>query len=469
MTRLSTMRRYLVLTVIAIAAMASVAVPSVGAQSASAEDLFARASVDDERPYLGQQITYSLRIYQKQDADLSFLSVSSYTPPDFAGFWNSQEYIQDEYEDTIGASRYSVVEVRTVLFAIVAGARDIKPAVMQITSMTSSGVRIENLASPPVAVEIRPLPTPEPSGFTGAVGRLEISAQADATAGRLNEPVRLTVRIAGEGNIEALPDPEWPAFPGWRVIESPVSKESQLLAGQIAGSRTYQMVLMPEQSGGLTIPEIRYPYFDPALDRYIGLATTPITMSIADVSGSTAAPSVPAVVASKGEVPQVRPIKAAPPSLSQANTELAGSAAYWAAWTISALAIAGALAWRRRQVVREAVRAQVLRDSALSDARTALAHAVSSGVDPSVFASEAMLAYVSARLETPVNGLTREVLIRRLREAGVPPDLEERVRETLAAGESARYIPPGGSPGGAGNHAQRTSRLLGELEEAIGA
>ena len=73
------------------------------------------------------------------------------------------------------------------------------------------------------------------------------------------------------------------------------------------------------------------------------------------------------------------------------------------------------------------------------------------------------------RLETPVNGLTREGLIRRLREAGVPPDLEERVRETLAAGESARYIPPGGSHGGARNHAQRTSRLLGEVEEAIEA
>ena len=450
---------------IAIAAVVSVAVPAVNAQSPPAEALFVQASVDDERPYLGQQITYSLRIYQKQDADLSFLSVSSYTPPDFVGFWNSQEYIQDEYEDTIGASRYWVVEVRTVLFAIVTGARDIKPAVMQITAMTSSGVMIENLASPPVAVEIRPLPTPEPSGFTGAVGRLEISAQADATAGRLNEPVRLTVRIAGEGNIEALPDPEWPAFPGWRVIESPVSMESQLIAGQIAGSRTYQMVLMPEQSGGLTIPEISYPYFDPALDRYIRLATTPITVSIAEVSGSTAAPSAPAVVASKGEVPQVRPIT---PSLSQANTELAGSAAYWAAWTIPALAIAGALAWRRRQVVREAVRAQALRDSALSDARTALAHAVSSGVEPSVAASEAVQAYISARLETPVSGLTREARMQRLRDAGVPPVLEDRVSETLAAGESARYIPPGGSPGGAGNRAQRTSQLLGELEEAIG-
>ena len=82
----------------------------------------------------------------------------------------------------------------------------------------------------------------------------------------LNEPVLLTVRISGEGNIEALPDPGWPEFAGWRVIESPVSVESQVVAGQITGSRTYEIALMPEQVGRLTIPEIHYPYFDPALE-----------------------------------------------------------------------------------------------------------------------------------------------------------------------------------------------------------
>ena len=451
----------------AIAAMVSVAVPVVGAQSPSAEDLFVRASVDDVRPYLGEQITYRLRVYRKMDAGLSLMSV---IPPDFASFWNSRETIHDEYEETMGARRYQVDEFQIVLFANVAGARVIESAVMEVSSMTSGGIIMNDLASPPVVVEVRSLPTPEPAGFNGAVGRFEITAQSDTTQGRLNEPVRLTVRISGVGNIEALPDPEWPAFPGWRVVASPVSMENRLVARRrIEGNRTYQMLLMPEESGGLAIPEIRYSYFDPAMDRYVELATTPIAVSIADAGGSAVPASVPVSATSEDEVPRVRPIKAAPPSLSRAHTELTSLAAYWAAWAIPALVIAGALAWRRRRTTQDASRAQALRDSALPDARTALAHAVSSGVDPGTAASEALYAYISARLETPVSGLTREALIQRLRDAGVTPDLEDRVSEALAAGESARYIPSGSSSGGAGNRAQQISQLLGELEETLGA
>ena len=451
------------MTAIAIAAIALVAVPAVGAQSPSAEDLFARASVDDERPYLGQQITYRLRIYREKDAGLSLLSVS---PPDFAGFWNSQETIHGMYEETMGARRYQVDEVRTVLFASVAGAKVIEPAVMEVASMTPRGVTVKELASPTVAVEVRSLPMPEPAGFTGAVGRFEISARADTTQGRLNEPLRLTVRISGEGNIEALPYPEWPDFPGWRVIESPASVESRLTARwRIEGNRTYQMTLIPKESGSLAIPEIRYSYFDPAIDSYVDIATIPFAVRIADVGGSAVSASVHASGAPEDEFTQFRPIKTTPSSLSREHTELTGLAAYWAVWAIPALAIAGALAWRRRRAAQEASRVRALHDAALPDARAALDRAVRSGVDPRVAAAEAVQAYISARLETPVKGLTREALIQRLRDAGAPPHLENRVSETLAAGESARYVPVGGS---AGNRARQTSQLLGELEEAIG-
>ena len=450
---------------VVIIAMTAMAVPTVRAQSPPAEDLFIRASVDNERPYLGQQITYSFRVYRKKDADLSILENPTRISPNFAGFWNSRE-AESEREETIGSSEYLVVEVQTVLFPTVAGARDIEPTVLGITVRTSNGTIIQDLESPPVALEVRPLPVPQMAGFTGAVGRLDITASVDAAEGDLNEPVLLTIAIAGEGNIEALPDPEWPAFPGWRVIESPVSVESRLIAGQIAGSRTYRMTLMPEQSGELTIPEVRYPYFDPALEQFVELATAPIVVSIADEGAS---PAAPAIAASVEEDPQVRPIKAAPSSLRQAGPELAHSPAYWAAWAIPALAIAGAVAWRRRQRALDASRAEARRRSALPDAQAALSRAVASGSDPRVAASEALLAYVAARLETPVGGLTLEAVIRRLREAGVPLDLEDRAREALAAGESARYIPPGSHPGGAGNYAQQTSQLLDELEEAIGA
>ena len=447
-----------------VAALAAVAVPAVRAQSPPDEALFIEASVDNDRPYLGQQVTYSLRIFQDKGANLSSVQVR-YNPPDFAGFWNSQQTRQDEYDETVGTREYRVVEVRTVLFASVVGVGSIEPAVLEVSTGTpGTPGRLESGA---VAVEVRPLPVPEPEEFTGGVGRFEISASADVGEGKLNEPVLLTVTMSGEGNIEALPDPEWPGFAGWRVIESPVNAKSEVVAGQITGSRTYEIVLMPEQGGKLTIPEIRYPYFDPVLDQYIELATAPIEVSIGDAASAPAVPSVPADSGADEETPEARPIKAVPRSLRQPRSELADSPVYWAAWAIPALVIAGAMAWRRRRVSQEAARAEALRNNALPDARGALARAVASGGDLRIAATEVLLSYLSARLETQVSGMTREALLHRLREAGVLPDLEERVADILTAGESARYTPSLAASGSPGNYADLTLQLLGELEGAL--
>ena len=464
MTLPASILRILTVFFIVVAALAAVAVPAVRAQSPPGEALFIRASVDNERPYLGQQVTYSLSIFQDKAANLSSVRVR-YNPPDFAGFWNSQQTRQDEYDETVGTREYRVVEVRTVLFASVVGAGSIEPAVLEVSTGTpGTPGRLESGA---VAVEVRPLPVSEPSGFTGGVGRFEISASADVGEGKLNEPVLLTVTISGEGNIEALPDPNWPGFAGWRVIESPVTVESQVVAGQITGSRTYEVALMPEQAGGRAIPGILYPYFDPGLGQYIELATAPIEVSILDAASAPAVPAVPVDSGADEETPEARPIKAVPPTLRQPGTELADSPVYWAAWAIPALVIAGAMAWRRRRTSQEAARAEVLRNNALPNARAALARAVASGGDPRIAANEVLLSYLSARLETQVSGMTREALILSLREAGVLPDLEERVADILTAGESARYTPSLAASGSTGNHADLTLQLLGELEGAL--
>ena len=463
---MSNTRRFLIVVAVVMAVIAAAAVSAVRAQAPPADALFIRASVDNDRPYLGQQVTYSLRIYQRRDADLSSVRVR-YSPPSFAGFWNSQQTRQEEYDETVGGTGYQVVEVRTVLFASVVGATEIEPAVLEISSGASgSSGRLE---SPAVPVQVRSLSVPEPAGFTGAVGRLKVSASVDSEIGALNEPVLLTVTISGEGNIEALPDPDWPDFSGWRVVESPVSVESQVVAGQLAGNRTYEIALMPEQDGNLSIPGIGYPYFDPTLEQYVELETSPIPVTIGDAGGAPAAPSLPVAADAVEETQALRPIKAVPPSLRRGGTELANSTIYWSVWALPALVIAGAVAWRRWRVSQEAARGEARRNNALPDSRAALSRAAASGQDSRVAASEAVLSYLSARLETDLNGQTREALLRTLRDAGVPRELEDRVSEMLTAGESARYTPDAVGTAGTGNYVDDCSQLLAELEEAISA
>ena len=449
-----------------MAAMAASVVSSVHAQAPPGEPLFVRASVDNHRPYLGQQINYVFKVYQGPGLPPSAGQIR-YEPPSFAGFWNTQRIEQDEYAETIDSNEYRIVELRTVLFPSVVGTIAIEPAALTVPTGASGAPNV--IESVPVAIDVRPLPPGAPARFTGAVGRFDISAEVDAATGRVNEPVQLTVRVSGEGNIEALPDPAWPEFAGWRVIESPADAASQVVAGRLTGSRTYEIVLVPEEAGELTIPEILYAHFDPDLDEYVRRATAPIVMSIADEDGHSAAPALPIVPAAEQDGPEVRPLKAVPSSLRQSGKELTGSVGYWAAWGIPLLALAGAVAWRRRQAALERALAVSRRQNALRDARAALARAVVSGDDPRIASAETVLSYLSARLETPVGGLTREALLRRLREAGVPPDLERRVEETLATGEAAGYTPLVILDHGNRDPAERAAQLLSQLEEAIDA
>ena len=405
-------------------------------QLPSDEPLFVTASVDNGQPYIGQQITYISRIYQRSDSSHSL----HYEPPGFAGFWDVQATEQNEFNETIDSREFRVIELRTLLFPSVVETIEIEPGVL--TASTSSSHAPIVVEGVPVVVEVRPTPTGAPAWFTGAVGRFEISAEVDTTTARMNEHVQLTVKVEGEGNIDALPAPSWPAFQGWRVVESPAVVTSDVVDGRVVGSRTYEIVLVPEMAGELTVQEISYVYYDPDKEEYVEATTSPIVVTIAEADG---APSLPpsSVDGTKDErtVPGAKRIRPVPHALRKPSGDMTDSVVYWGMWSLPLLAIVGAAAWRRRRDAREAALLDSRRRNALPNARSTLARAAAAGDDHAVAAADAVLSYLSNRLRLSLGGLTREELVQRLRDAGVPNEVAEQVEDTLASGEAARYAP----------------------------
>ena len=259
--------------------------PSSDDESSEDGIMFVTASIDDDKPYLGQQVTYTFKFYRRSVLFPSFgrFGQPRYAPPGFSGFWNGQETDQDEYTETIGSNRYQVVELQTVLFPTVVGTLVIEPAGLTVPIDFFESPNF--LETDPIVIEVQPLPPTAPAGFTGAVGSFDISAEVDNTNGKLNEPVQLTVRVEGEGNVETLPDPAWPDFEDWRVFESPSESSSSVVDGQLVGTRTYESVLVPEKAGVLTVPEIGYTFYDPSVEEYVEAVTEPIVMSIAEADG----------------------------------------------------------------------------------------------------------------------------------------------------------------------------------------
>ena len=464
--RIRTMRR--ALSALALVAAATVSgVASLHAQLPAAEPLFVEASVDNSRPYFGQQITYVFKAYLRSDLSLSADQLDRLRyEPDFSGFWTYQETERHDYNETVDSSDYRVVELRTVLFPSVVGTVEIGISTATVPAEPSQTPYI--LKSAPVIVDVRPLPPGGPVGFEGAVGSFDISAEVGADTGKVNEPVQLTVRVSGEGNIETLPDPAWPEFADWRVVELPAAAASRVVDGRITGSRTYRIAMVPKKAGQLTIPEIVYSYFEPNLEEYVRAAAAPIVVSVSETDEpAVSPPSLDVEAAVEEDDAEARYAKAVPSSLRQSGRELTDSAIYWAAWGIPALAIAGAVAWRRRRDAEEAALASSRRRNALPNARAVLARAAASGDDPRVAAADAVLSYLSDRLGVPLGGLTREALGRRLQDAEVPADLGHWVDDTLAAGEAARYTPQPSSTGGKTDQVERADQFLADLDGAI--
>ena len=438
--------------------------------SVAGGSMFVTASVDDDTPYLGQQITYTFKFYRRSALFPSFgrYGQPRFAPPGFSGFWKIQEPGQDEYTETIGSNRYQVVELTTVLFPTVVGTLVIEPAGLTVPIDFFEAPNY--LEAESIVVEVLPLPPGAPAGFTGAVGKFNISADVDDTDGKVNEPVQLTVRVVGEGNIDSLPDPAWPDFDDWRVFESPSDTSSRLIDGRFVGTRTYNSVLVPQKAGVLTIPEIGYTYYDPGIEEYVEAASQPIVMSIAEGDGMSPLPPLPgggtAVERAGSDVRHIKPV---PSSLRESGGGLTGSAVYWAVWGIPLLAIAGAVAWRRRQTASESGIAAARKRNALPAARSALARAGESGADPRVAVADILLEYLSARLDVSVTGLTHEALDRWLQGLGVPLDLAVQVEGVLGAAEMAKYAPEIGDSLAAAEHFERAAVLLNDLDEAIDA
>ena len=444
--------------------------PSSDDESSEDGIMFVTASIDDDKPYLGQQVTYAFKFYRRSVLFPSFgrFGQPRYAPPGFSGFWNGQETDQDEYTETIGSNRYQVVELQTVLFPTVVGTLVIEPAGLTVPIDFFESPNF--LETDPIVIEVQPLPPTAPAGFTGAVGSFDISAEVDNTNGKLNEPVQLTVRVEGEGNVETLPDPAWPDFENWRVFESPSESSSSVVDGQLVGTRTYESVLVPEKAGVLTVPEIGYTFYDPSVEEYVEAVTEPIVMSIAEADGmSPLLPSPGGGTAVERAGSDVRHIKPAPSTLQQSGGRFIGAAAYWAVWTIPLLALVGAVAWRRRQTASERDLAAARKRNALPEARNALARAGQSGADPRVAVADILSEYLSARLDMPVTGLTHEAVDRWLQGLGVPLELALQVEGILGAAEMAKYAPEVGDALAAEEHFERAARLLNDIEEAIDA
>jgi hypothetical protein len=332
---------------------------------------------------------------------------------------NGREYTAYEFAATLiprasGEIELGPAELRCDLLAPGSGAA---------AFFGGSEPRSVTVRSQPVSLTFLPLPTRgRPPGYSGAVGRFTLARQASPTVIQRGDPITVTTRIEGVGNIDTF-SCESISLPGMRVYPPRARRTGNRL--------TCEQVLLPEADDRLEIPAASISFFDPLNERYSTLKSQPVQLKVVTVA-STIAPPARASTAERAD------------DANATRRLLVGVAA----GTLLLVALVFHTLRRKRTGKAEpAVSHATLPSVAdwLAEAKDALA-----GNDPGRFHTatyRALQAHLGAKYGLAAGGITGEVVATVLRPIGIEEDLLESYESLFLICDRARFSPGGGRHG----------------------
>uniref|UniRef100_A0A7C6AAB6 Protein BatD n=1 Tax=candidate division WOR-3 bacterium TaxID=2052148 RepID=A0A7C6AAB6_UNCW3 len=240
------------------------------------------ASPDKRTVYKGEQVTVDFTLYTR--LQLGNLSLDKL--PNFSGFWVEKIYDARELnftERVINGKRYSACLLKKVaLFPMQAGELTIEP--MSLTGTVIRPARSffdffdetepVKIQSQSIKINVLPLPeTGKPVDFTGGVGEFNIKASLTPDSSVNGEPVNLTIKISGTGNIKLIDKPNLPPITGIKILDPEVNDKTSIEGGRISGYKEFKYPLLPERDGRHEVPSIKISYFDPKDKSYHTIGT----------------------------------------------------------------------------------------------------------------------------------------------------------------------------------------------------
>lgn len=132
-----------------------------------------------------------------------------------------------------------------------------------------------------LTVDIKSLPAPAPSGYSGSVGKFTLTAEVSPTTTPAGESVTLKIGLKGNTRPGSVGELTLPKIDECEVFkpERQVSSDTNMTSG-ISTRQNYKYLLIPRQQGTLTIPPIEYNYFDPESGTYKTTSSQPISILV---------------------------------------------------------------------------------------------------------------------------------------------------------------------------------------------
>ena len=403
--------------------------------------------------FLGEAITLEVRLYVRSDIRRAGGLNTPFVGDGFT--FNVSQMLQgNSVQRRIGPATFTMVPLFLALIPVKTGALTLSlPDASIIINPRDPfdffGPQPQQypLKLDSITFNVSPLPQDQvPPTFTGAVGKFSLTFSAGPTNVTVGDPITARIQITGDGAIETLTLPEQPA---WKEFKSyPPTWKTDLNALGVQGTKSFEQVILPQNTNITEVPAVVFTFFDPDRKSYVTLKQPGIPISV-QPAGAITAPSIAAPTRSQLENPAVRdivPIKQRIGVVTQASPPLIQRPWFLALQSVPLLAFVFGLTWRRRadslvhnpRRLRQQQVARVVRKG-LADLKQAAAQNDSDAFFAALF--HLLQEQLGERLDMPASAITEAVIEERLQPKQVSESTLEQLRELFQACNAARYAP----------------------------
>ena len=273
---------------IVVRASAAPAVPAIVAKAKLDGDapVHFRALATPDTVYVGQQTMYQVGMFIDENVRSQLRRNPDFFAPEMRSMLAYELPIRHTMTPVkrVGDRRYEAHIFQRAIFPLAAGRYALPPAQLVYSlaytpSFFSREETHELRTDSTIIIALDPPEDGQPPDYFGAVGTLRIETRVDTGVGRVGDPMLLTTRVSGAGNVKLLPRPRV-KVPWASVVPSEERVSVDSTSPVIRGNKEFDWVLTPRIAGTVELPSVSYPYFDPNTRRYEVALSAPETLSI---------------------------------------------------------------------------------------------------------------------------------------------------------------------------------------------
>ncbi len=267
----------------------------------TANDLFIKVTANKRRVHEQEPILLTYKVYSLVD-----LTQLEGKMPDLTGFHSQEVPLPQQksfhLERVNGKTYRAVTWSQYVMYPQMTGN-------LQIPSITFKGIVVQqnrsvdpfeaflnggsgyvevhrNIVAPGLTVQVDPLPT-KPTGFSGGVGKFNISAQLTKKEVKAGDPVTLRVVVGGNGNLKLIKQPEVNFPNDFDKYDAKVTDKTKLTSTGVGGNMIYDFLFVPRNQGTYTIPAVSFTYYDTDLNAYKTIKTQSFKLIVEKGDGNS--------------------------------------------------------------------------------------------------------------------------------------------------------------------------------------